>query len=158
MLTPYLPYPPASGGQIRSLYLLKYLSKKNEITLICLYKNEKEKKYAANLKQYCKKLYVCKRAEKPWQIKNILKSVFSFKPFLMVRNYSDEARTIVEKLLAEEKFDVIHAETFYIMPQFFYYSARFIGVISHHEKWFERKNRFQNIFYLPRLFCAFADI
>lgn len=116
MLTPYLPYPPASGGQIRSLYLLKYLSKKNEITLICLYKNEKEKKYAANLKQYCKKLYVCKRAEKPWQIKNILKSVFSFKPFLMVRNYSDEARTIVKKLLAEEKFDVIHAETFYIMP------------------------------------------
>lgn len=116
MLTPYLPYPPASGGQIRSLYLLKYLSENHDITLICLYKNEKEKRYAAHLKQYCKKLYVCKRAEKPWQMGNVLKSVFSLLPFLMVRNYSKEAHKIVEKLLNEENFDVIHAETFYIMP------------------------------------------
>jgi glycosyltransferase involved in cell wall biosynthesis len=116
MLTPYLPYPPASGGQIRSLYLLKYLSENHDITLICLYKNEKEKRYAAYLKQYCKKLYVCKRAEKPWQLGNVLKSVFSLLPFLMVRNYSKEAHQIIEKLLNEENFDVIHAETFYIMP------------------------------------------
>lgn len=116
MLTPYLPYPPASGGQIRSLYLLKYLSENHDITLICLYKNEKEKRYAAHLKQYCKKLYVCKRAEKPWQLGNVLKSVFSLLPFLMVRNYSKEAHQIIEELLNEENFDVIHAETFYIMP------------------------------------------
>ncbi len=116
MLTPYLPYPPASGGQIRTLNLLKYLSKNHDITLICLYKNEKEKKYASYLESYCKKIYLCKRAEKPWQIGNILKSVFSKLPFLIVRNYSVEARKTVEELLQAEHFDVIHAETFYIMP------------------------------------------
>lgn len=116
MLTPYLPYPPASGGQIRTLNLLKYLSKNHQITLISLYKNEKEKKYASYLESYCKDIYLCKRAEKPWQPKNILKSVFSFIPFLIVRNYSVEARKTVENLLKTEHFDVIHAETFYIMP------------------------------------------
>lgn len=116
MLTPYLPYPPASGGQIRTLNLLKYLSKHNEITLIALYKNEKEKTYAKYLESYCKNIYLCKRAEKPWQIKNIVKSIFSLLPFLIVRNYSSEARTTVENLLKNEYFDVIHAETFYIMP------------------------------------------
>ncbi len=116
MLTPYLPYPPASGGQIRTLNLLKYLSKNHSITLIALYKNEKEKKYASHLKSYCKDIYLCKRAEKPWQIGNVLKSIFSLLPFLIVRNYSVEAREKVEELLANEKFDVIHAETFYIMP------------------------------------------
>lgn len=116
MLTPYLPYPPASGGQIRTLYLLKYLSQNHEIFLVALYKNAQEKQYAKHLESYCKKIYLCKRAEKPWQIGNILMSVLSLLPFLIVRNFSDEAKKIVEKLLQEEKFDVIHAETFYIMP------------------------------------------
>lgn len=116
MLTPYLPYPPASGGQIRTLNLLKYLSKSNEITLIALYKNEAEKKYAKQLESYCKKIYLCKRAEKPWQISNILKSIFSLTPFLIVRNFSKEAKNTVDQLLRKEYFDVIHAETFYIMP------------------------------------------
>lgn len=116
MLTPYLPYPPASGGQIRTLNLLKYLSKNHEVTLVSLYKNKQEKQYANELQSYCKQIYVCKRPEKPWQINNILKSVFSFLPFLIVRNYSVEARNVVEKLLETEEFDVIHAETFYIMP------------------------------------------
>lgn len=116
MLTPYLPYPPASGGQIRTLNLLKYLSKNHDITLISLYKNTQEKNYASHLQSFCKKIYLCKRAEKPWQIGNILKSVFSFIPFLIVRNFSEEAKNTVEGLLKDEQFDVIHAETFYIMP------------------------------------------
>lgn len=116
MLTPYLPYPPASGGQIRTLNLLKYLSKKHDITLVSLYKNEKEKKYAKELKHFCKDIHICKRPEKPWQLNNILKSVFSFLPFLIVRNYSSEAQNVVRELLKKEQFDVIHAETFYIMP------------------------------------------
>lgn len=116
MLTPYLPYPPASGGQIRTLYLLKYLKRNNSITLVSLYKNEAEKKYAKQLEDYCDKIYLCKRPSKPWQIDNILKSIFSNLPFLVVRNYSKEALKTVSDLLKTEDFDVIHAETFYIMP------------------------------------------
>lgn len=116
MLTPYLPYPPASGGQIRTLNLLKYLSLKNDITLVSLYKNDEEKKYLPHLKPYCKSVYLCKRAEKPWQLEIILKSIFSFRPFLVVRNFSPQAEEILERLVKEKDFDVIHAETFYIMP------------------------------------------
>lgn len=116
MLTPYLPYPPASGGQIRTLNLLTYLKKNHKITVVSLYKNESEKKYASHLKEYCDEIYLCKRAEKPWQIQNILRSIFSFLPFLIVRNYSEEAHATIQHLLRTESFDVIHAETFYIMP------------------------------------------
>ncbi len=116
MLTPYLPYPPSSGGQIRTLNLLKYLSRNNQITLIALYKNKSEKKYSKHLKKYCKEIYLCKRAEKPWQINNILKAVFLAYPFLIIRNFSKEAKQTIKLLLKKESFDVIHAETFYIMP------------------------------------------
>jgi len=116
MVTPYVPYPPSSGGQIRTFNLLKYLSQNNEITLVALYKNDEEKKYESYLKKYCKKIYLCQRPSSPWQFKNVFKTIFSFSPFLVVRNYSSEAKTIINKLLTEKKFDVIHAETFYVMP------------------------------------------
>ena len=116
MVTPYVPYPPSSGGQIRTMNLLKHLSQKNEITLVALYKNQAEKKYYSYLKNYCRKIYLCQRPEKPWQFKNIAKTIFSFYPFLVIRNFSQEAATIIETLLKREKFNVIHAETFYVMP------------------------------------------
>lgn len=116
MVTPYVPYPPSSGGQIRTYNLLKYLSQNNEITLVALYKNDEEKKYEAYLKKYCKQIYLCKRPSTPWQFKNIFKTIFSSSPFLVVRNFSDEAKTIIRKLLLQEEFNVIHAETFYVMP------------------------------------------
>ena len=116
MLTPYLPYPPASGGQIRTLYLLKYLAQNHSITLVSLYKDEKEKQYAQYLQSYCKEIHLCKRAKKPWQPRNIAKALFSTLPFLIVRNYSEEAAETIQILLSTKKFDVIHAETFYIMP------------------------------------------
>lgn len=116
MLTPYVPYPPSSGGQIRTLNLLKYLSQNHQITLVALYKEDNEKKYVTHLKQYCQKIYLSRRAAKPWQINNIFKTIFSNLPFLTVRNYSQEACEITKMLIQKDKFDVIHAETFYIMP------------------------------------------
>jgi len=116
MITPYVPYPPSSGGQIRTLNLLKYLSVKNEITLVCLYKFDEEKKHLAQLQPYCKKIYFCRRPKKPWTAKTILGSLLSLKPFLIVRNFSEEAKTILSTLFRQENFDVIHVETFYVMP------------------------------------------
>lgn len=116
MLTPYVPYPPSSGGQVRTYNLLKHLSKNHKIHLLCLYKKNEEKKYQKNLLPFCEKIYFCKRSEKPFTIKNILKAVFSSKPFLVIRNHSTEAETVLKKILEKESFDIIHAETFYIMP------------------------------------------
>lgn len=116
MVTPYVPYPPSSGGQIRTFNLLKYLSQNNEITLVSLYKNDEEKKYQSHLSQYCKNIFLCKRPTSPWSFKNIFKTIFSSSPFLVVRNYSNEAKSIINELLKKERFDVIHAETFYVMP------------------------------------------
>lgn len=116
MLTPYLPYPLISGGQIRSFNLLKNLAKKHQITLVALIKNESEKQYIKNIEPFCHKVIVAKRPEKPWTISNILKTGFGSYPFLVVRNFSQEATEAVIRELQLGKFDLIHAETFYVMP------------------------------------------
>lgn len=116
MLTPYLPYPPSSGGQVRSYNLLKNLAKKHEITLFSLIKSSQEKKYVGKLEEFCRQVQVFKRPEKPWTLKNIFRTGFGFYPFLVVRNLSPEEKKAVAQKLSEEKFDLIHAETFYVMP------------------------------------------
>lgn len=116
MLTPYLPFPTSSGGQIRSFNLIKNLSKKHEITLFSLIKYAEEERYVSELKKYCKDVFVFKRPEMPWTLKNILNTAFSLKPFLIIRNYSSTEKKALEEILKEKKFDIIHAETFYVSP------------------------------------------
>lgn len=116
MLTPYLPYPPTSGGQVRSYNLIKNLAKKHEITLFSLIKEGKEEENVKELKKYCYDVRVFKRPDKPWTVKNILKTGFSSSPFLVIRNLSEEEKIAVKEELANNKYDLIHAENFYVMP------------------------------------------
>lgn len=116
MLTPYLPYPPSSGGQVRSYNLIKNLGRKHQITLFSLIKKEAEKKYVSELEKFCQKVSVFKRPDKPWTLENILKAGFGIYPFLVVRNLSGDEKKAVKEELEKEKFDLIHAETFYVMP------------------------------------------
>lgn len=116
MLTPYLPYPPSSGGQIRSYNLIKQLSKQHKITLYSLIKHEEEKKYIEELEKYCEKVKVFKRAGKPWTLKNIFRTATSRFPFLVIRNFSAEEKSDIERTLKKEHYDIIHAETFYVSP------------------------------------------
>lgn len=117
MLTPYLPYPLLTGGQTRSYNLIKRLSfLGHEITLFSLVKNSDERKYLGELEKYCKEVQVFHRSAKPWTIGNILRTGFSFYPFLVIRNWAKGEKSAIEEKLKEEKFDLIHAETFYVMP------------------------------------------
>ena len=105
MLTPYLPYPLLSGGQIRTYNLLKKLAKKHEITLFALIKNQEEKQYIPELEKFCKKVKVFQRSEKPFTIKNILKALFSTYPFLVIRNYVPETIDAIKDELSKEKYE-----------------------------------------------------
>ncbi len=60
MLTPYLPYPLLSGGQIRTYNLLKKLAHHHEVTLFALIKDDEERAYIPELEKYCTKVRVFK--------------------------------------------------------------------------------------------------
>lgn len=117
MLTPYLPYPLLTGGQTRSYNLIKRLSAlKHQITLFCLVKNDDERKYVGELEKFCQGVEVFQRPEKPWTSDNIISTGLSFYPFLVIRNWAKGEKRAIEDILKKEHFDLIHAETFYVMP------------------------------------------
>lgn len=116
MVTPYVPYPPLSGGQVRSYNLIKHLSRNHKITLFCYYRDESEKKSISELKKYCQKVEFIKRRP-AWSPAHIVSAAFTPYPFLLLSTYySPLLRKKIEKELSEQIYDLIHCETFYIMP------------------------------------------
>jgi len=116
MLVPYLPTITMSGGQTRWYNIIKYLAKKHDITLFSLIKDDSERKFIPELEKYCKKVKVFSRPKTPWSIRNIILSVFGPFPLLVIRNQSLEERKAIKEELENEEYDLIHAETFYVMP------------------------------------------
>jgi glycosyltransferase involved in cell wall biosynthesis len=115
MLTPYLPYPLHSGGQTRSYNLIKNLARNNEITLFSFIRREEEKKYIQELKKFCQRVEVFNRRP-AWSPKNILLSGLTFYPFLVCIYLSKDFQRAIKQALETGKYDLIHAETFYVMP------------------------------------------
>lgn len=115
-LVPFLPIDQMSGGQTRWYHLIKHLSKKHEITLMSLIKDDEEKKYLPQIEKYCKKVYVFKRPKSPWTFRNLFLTFITFNPLVVIRNLSLEERAAIKKELSEHNYDLIHAETFYVMP------------------------------------------
>src|SRR3990167_3248124 len=115
MLTPYLPYPLLSGGQIRSYNLLKNLSRKHDITLFSFIRKNEEQAHIPELQKFCRKVVVFKRRP-AWDIRNLIISGLTAYPFLVSIYISHTLRTQVTKELQDNDYDLIHAETFYVMP------------------------------------------
>lgn len=116
MLTPYLPYPLLSGGQVRTYNLLKQISQQHEVTLFALIKHEEEKEHLKELEKYCTKIRVFRRTSSPWHPKNVLSAAFSAYPFVVTRNLVSQLKGEIQKELQQGEYDLIHVETFYMMP------------------------------------------
>lgn len=115
MLTPYLPYPLWSGGQIRTYNLLKKLSQKHQITLFSFIRDNEEKKYIRNLKEYCKDVKVFLKRS-PWSVKSFMLAGVTYYPLVVCMYLRSQVKDAISQAVEKEHFDLIHAETFYVMP------------------------------------------
>ena len=100
MLTPYLPFPPSEGGQVRSYNLIKLLSKHHDITLVSFTREHNTKEHEDHMRKYCKKVIVFKRG-KTWTFQNVLRTGFSFYPFLVAIYNSSLIKPTLAKELSE---------------------------------------------------------
>lgn len=114
LVTPYLPYPLFSGGQVRLFNLIKNLSSKHEITLFSFIRKEGEREHLPELLKYCRKVEVFKK-RKPWMRETLFKAVFSTYPLLMAMYDFPQFKERVRQELGQNNYDLIHVECFYVM-------------------------------------------
>ena len=105
IVSSYLPYPLKSGGEIRLYNLIKNISEKHEITLICEMRDYQTKEDIVEVKQFCKKVITVKR-KKQWSAANILKTGLSMNPFLIVGHTSEEMKLAIKDELVSLSFNI----------------------------------------------------
>lgn len=114
MVSSYLPYPLYSGGHIRLFNLIKELSKRHTITLVCEKRSYQTERDMEEVKKFCDRVETFDR-KKQWSLATIFKTGFSLNPFLITGHTLPSMKKRIEDLLLENKFDVLHVETFYVM-------------------------------------------
>lgn len=112
MITPYIPRLHQSGGQRHSFFTIKYLSQKNDITLICYSRNEEG---LEEVKKYCRKVIIVKRG-KTWDLKRIIKTALSPYPFLLQNYINHDFKKAIKTELDSNHYDLIHCDCLYPMP------------------------------------------
>ncbi|MFH0749512.1 MAG: glycosyltransferase family 4 protein [Candidatus Gottesmanbacteria bacterium] len=108
-----LPYPLHSGGQVRMYNLLKVLSKKHTITLFSFIRNEEEKKYVKEL-SFVSEVRMVMRG-RGMQLKYLLGALGNY-PLLLSTYDNRIMQKEIQKELQNKKYDLVHAEPFYVYP------------------------------------------
>ncbi len=99
---------------MRLYNLIKELSRKHEITLICEKRLHQTSEDIKEVEKICKKVVTVER-RKQWSLKNMVKSAFSSHSFLVTGHMQAEMQEKIREELGGTSFDIIHVETFYVM-------------------------------------------
>jgi len=113
IISSYLPYPLFSGGHVRLYNLIKELSRKHKITLVCEMRDYQTESDIKQIEKICERVITVPR-KKQWSVENIIKTALSKYPFLLVGHTSQEMKRHIVQLLNEQHYDLLHVETFYV--------------------------------------------
>jgi len=110
MLTQVLPYPPDSGPKIKTYHVIKYLAEKHRVTLVSFARGDKTEE-VRQLERYCRDVYTVPMER--GALRDGVAMIFSLltgQPWMMVRDDRKLMRDLVDRLSAEQSFDVVHAD------------------------------------------------
>jgi len=114
MLTPYLPYPPVSGGRMRTYNLLKNLCVDYDISLVCFGRPEERAFDITPLAEFCE-YTVIDRAPSPDTLQAALLSLTTPRPITMRLYHSEAMKQAIRDLLKKRPASAIHVESFYML-------------------------------------------
>jgi glycosyltransferase involved in cell wall biosynthesis len=157
LLTQVLPYPPDSGPKVKTWNVLKYLAQQHAVTLVSFVRGDQSAD-VAHLRRYCAAVHTVPitRGALPDGLA-LLRSLVNGQPWMMVRDDRVEMRALVDKLAADNQFDVVHADQ-HNMCQ---YAARVPGAFklfdAHNALWVLYKRLAETMPHGPRRWLLERD-
>lgn len=111
-LSQLVPYPPDAGPKVRSYHVLQYLaSAGHAVTLVAFLRPSDKPEYIAHLQELCAEVHTTpmtrSRVKDVWHLG---RSLLQGQPFLIVRDQVPAMYQLLQKLLAQTRYDVIHAD------------------------------------------------
>lgn len=110
LLTQVLPYPPDSGPKVKTWNVLKYLARHHEVTLASFVRGDQSAEVEV-LRRYCRAVHTVPMTRSPVvDGLALLRSLATGLPWMMVRDDRAAMRRLVDRLYAETRFDIAHAD------------------------------------------------
>jgi glycosyltransferase involved in cell wall biosynthesis len=106
VIAPFYPWPLTSGGKIRVFNLLKYLSRRHQITLACL--DEAVVTDFTPFAEICTEVFVVQR--KSAMFRDLTAFLFGILPFNARKYLSPEFRNLLKSLISGEAYDLVQCE------------------------------------------------
>lgn len=108
VLTPYIPYPPNFGGSVRIYHLIRQLSRRHQIHLLS-FREEVGAGDPKGLEPFCKTITLIPRLVGDKRFRQMM-SMFSARSFQSRFNYSRPMQDALDRLVKDEKINVILVE------------------------------------------------
>ncbi len=105
------PYPPQRGDRIRSYNFIKQLSKRHDITLVFFAESESDIEAVKHLQPFCERVEWIKFSPSFASINTAIHCLSRI-PLQVHYWYSPQMQRKINQLLAEENFQLIHAQLF----------------------------------------------
>jgi sugar transferase (PEP-CTERM/EpsH1 system associated) len=111
-----LPYPPDVGVKIRLFNLVKHLSDKHNISLVCYADSGNQENHLSKMKEYCESIILVQRKikSKVRQLPGVAKNLFLGLPWSVKYAKSKEMQDAILKITKSKFIDVIHIDDIYM--------------------------------------------
>lgn len=110
-LSQVLPYPLNSGAKIRQFYMLRHLSRRHEVTLVCFTRADDPPEAVDHLRGICHAVHTVPMRRAVWRnVRAAAKGVISGLPMVVARDEVAEMSLLLRRLVEEHAYDVIHAD------------------------------------------------
>jgi len=116
VFTPYLPYPPDTGGKIRSYYLLRALTERFEVDLYTVYygKGPSPEQIQA-LEQHCRRVFLF-RLKKPWRTRDRIRRTLVPLPRAVDHFHTSHSLALARQHLRDGEYDLVVADEICMTP------------------------------------------
>lgn len=109
-ITQLCPYPPSSGGAIKTYNILKYLGSRHEVSLLTFIRRESETLLLSNLSEYCRRIDFCMIHRSEWlNVLHAARSLLTNRSFVIARDWHPGMWAKVSAFL-EDSPDVIYVD------------------------------------------------
>ena len=123
LLTQIIPYPPDAGPRVKTWHVLRYLRERGHEVILASFVRPEEEEYIPTVQAQCEAVFTVPiYRSKMGNVFYLFKSYITGRPYLIERDDLRDMRLLIQRILATEQIDVIHADQL-TMAQFAFSSS-----------------------------------
>ena len=110
-ITPLLPHPSVDHASAFSEHkMIRYLSERNDVSLVSFVRSDKERKLATDMREYCRRVETVPLPKGSLRRLWVRANLLTLTPMSISNSCCREMRSMIRSMVRQEKFDIVQME------------------------------------------------